>query len=372
MKKVLKIVGIIIFVALVVGVFAYFGKKNSQDTQEYDVADVEIGNVKLKAIATGEIKPVETIEIKPNISGVIKSINVQEGQYVEKGQLIAEIKVVPNVSNLNAAMQNIRAAEIQVNLQKKQFNRSQTLYNQGVIPKSDYDNALAEYQNAQQNLKQAQASYDVVQTGVTPGLEKYATTRITATTSGVILDIPVEIGNMVQEINNFSIGTTIATMADINKMIFEGKVDEAEVGKLREGMKIDVSIGAISNKIFTAVLEFISPQGVASNGVVQFQIKAPIQLDSKYFIRAGYSANAEVITESAENVLLIKSAHVRYDENQKPYVEILKSGKGKDAIYEKKYITLGITDGVNVEVKKGLSKTDKIKIWNTDLENPKG
>ena len=145
MKKVLKIVGIIIFVALVVGIFAYFGKKNSQDTQVYDIADVEIGNVKLKAIATGEIKPVETIEIKPNISGVIKSINVAEGQFVEKGQLIAEIKVVPNVSNLNAAMQTIRAAEIQVNLQKKQFNRSQTLYNQGVIPKSDYDNALAEY-----------------------------------------------------------------------------------------------------------------------------------------------------------------------------------------------------------------------------------
>jgi HlyD family secretion protein len=372
MKKVLKIVGIIIFIALVVGVFAYFGKKNSQDTQEYEVADVEIGNVKLKAIATGEIKPVETIEIKPNISGVIKSINVEEGQYVEKGQLIAEIRVVPNVSNLNAAMQNIRAAEIQVNLQKKEFNRAQTLYTQGVIPKSDYDNALASFQNAEQSLTQAKASYDVVQTGVAPGLEKYATTRITATTSGIILDIPVEIGNMVQEINNFSTGTTIATMADINKMIFEGKVDEAEVGKLKEGMKIDVSIGAIPNKIFTAILEFISPQGVASNGVVQFQIKAPIQLDSKYFIRAGYSANAEVITESAENVMLIKSAHVKYDENQKPYVEILKSGKGKDAVYEKKFVTLGITDGINVEVKNGLAKTDKIKIWNTDLEKPNG
>ena len=372
MKKILKIIGIILFVGLVIGVFAYFGKKNSQDNQVYDVADLEIGNVKLKAVATGEIKPVEKIEIKPNISGVIKSINVEEGQYVEKGSLIAEIRVVPNVSNLNAAMQNIRAAEIQVELQKKEFNRAQTLYNQGVIPKSDYDNALAAFQNAKQSLTQAKANYDVVQTGVAPGLEKYATTRITATTSGVILDIPVEIGNMVQEINNFSVGTTIATMADINKMIFEGKVDEAEVGKLKEGMKIEVSIGAIPNKVFPAVLEFISPQGVASNGVVQFQIKAPIQLDSKYFIRAGYSANAEVITESVENVLLVKSAHVRYDDKQKPYVEVLKSGKGADAIYEKKYIELGISDGINVHVKKGLSKNDKIKIWNTDLEKPNG
>jgi len=372
MKKVLKIVAIVVFVLAVVGIFAYFGKKNSQDNQVYEVTQAEIGDIKVKAVATGEVKPVETIEIKPNISGVIKSINVTEGQYVEKGQLIAEIKVVPNVANLNSALQNIRSAEIQVNLQQKEFNRAKTLYSQGVIPKADYDNALAAYQNAQQSLRTAEANYKVAQTGVAPGLESYATTRITATTSGVILDIPVEIGNMVQEINNFSTGTTIATMADITKMIFAGKVDEAEVGKLKEGMKIEVSIGAIPNKTFTAILDFISPQGVASNGVVQFEIKAPIQLDADFFIRAGYSANAEVITQSASKVLMIKSAHVRYDENQKPYVEVLKSGSGADATYEKQYITLGITDGVNVEVKSGLNQNDKIKIWNTDLEKSNG
>lgn len=368
----LKIVAIVVFVLAVVGIFAYFGKKNSQDNQVYEVTQAEIGDIKVKAVATGEVKPVETIEIKPNISGVIKSINVTEGQYVEKGQLIAEIKVVPNVANLNSALQNIRSAEIQVNLQQKEFNRAKTLYSQGVIPKADYDNALAAYQNAQQSLRTAEANYKVAQTGVAPGLESYATTRITATTSGVILDIPVEIGNMVQEINNFSTGTTIATMADITKMIFAGKVDEAEVGKLKEGMKIEVSIGAIPNKTFTAILDFISPQGVASNGVVQFEIKAPIQLDADFFIRAGYSANAEVITQSASKVLMIKSAHVRYDENQKPYVEVLKSGSGADATYEKQYITLGITDGVNVEVKSGLNQNDKIKIWNTDLEKSNG
>lgn len=368
MKKILKIVGVIVFIGLVIGVVAYFGKKNSQDTQVYEVTKPTVGDIEVKAVATGEVKPLETIEIKPNISGVIKSINVTEGQYVEKGQLIAEIRVVPNVANLNSALQSIRSAEIEVSLQQKEFNRAKSLYNQGVIPKSDYDNSLAAFQNAQQSLKTAQANYKVAQTGVAPGLESYATTRIVATTSGVVLDIPVEIGNMVQEINNFSTGTTIATMADINKMIFAGKVDEAEVGKLKEGMKINVSIGAIPNKTFTAILDFISPQGVANNGVVQFEIKAPIQLDSKYFIRAGYSANAEVITAGAKNVLIIKTAHLRYDENQKPYVEVLKSGKGADATYEKKYLSLGVTDGVNVEVKSGITKDDQIKIWNTDLE----
>ena len=372
MKKVLKIVGIVLFIALVIGVISYFGKKNSQDNQVYEVTKPTVGNIEVKAVATGEVKPLETIEIKPNISGVIKSINVTEGEFVEKGQLIAEIRVVPNVANLNSALQSIRSAEIEVSLQQKEYNRAKTLYNQGVIPKADFDNATAMYQNAQQSLRMAEANYQVAQTGVAPGLEKYATTRIVATTSGVILDIPVEIGNMVQEINNFSTGTTIATMADINNMIFYGKVDEAEVGKLKEGMKINVSIGAIPNKTFTAILDFISPQGVASNGVVQFDIKAPIQLDSKYFIRAGYSANAEVITAGVNNVLMIKSAHLRYDENQKPYVEVLKSGNGASAVYEKKYLTLGITDGINVEVKKGITKDDLIKIWNTDLEKPNG
>lgn len=367
MKKFLKILMIIIFIGAVIGVIAYFGKKNSQDNEVYETTTPFIGNIDVKAVATGEVKPLETIEIKPNISGVIKSINVAEGQFVERGQLICELKVVPNVQSLNAARQAIQAAQITVDRESRNFNRTSTLYNQGVLPRSDYDNANATYKSAQQQLRAAENDYKVAQTGIAPGLEAYATTRITATTSGMILDIPVEVGNMVQEINNFSTGTTIATMADVKKMIFEGKVDEAEVGKLKEGMKINVSIGAIPNKTFTAILDFISPQGVANNGVVQFEIKAAVQLDSNNFIRAGYSANAEVVTQEAKNVLLVKSAHVRYDENQKPYVEVLTSGKGQDAKYDKKYIALGITDGVNVQVKSGLKKTDKIKIWNTDL-----
>lgn len=371
MKKIIKILMIVFFIAAVIGVIIYFGNKNSQANETYETTSPFMGNIEVKAVATGEVKPLKTIEIKPNISGVIKSINVAEGQYVEKGQLICEIKVVPNVQSLNAARQSINAAKIIVDQERRNFGRTSTLYQQGVLPRQDYDNANATYQSALQQLKTAEYDYKVAQTGVAPGLEAYATTRILATASGMILDIPVEVGNMVQEINNFSTGTTITTMADVKKMIFEGKVDEAEVGKLKEGMKINVSIGAIPNKTFTAILDFISPQGVASNGVVQFEIKAPVQLDSDNFIRAGYSANAEVVTQEAKNVLLVKTAHVRYDENQKPYVEVLKSGKGQDAAYEKKYITLGITDGVNVQVKTGLKKSDKIKIWNTDLKKDK-
>ncbi len=372
MKKYLKIGLIIAFIAGVIWAIMYMGKTTSKENETYEVAQVTTGNIVVKAVATGEVKPLETIEIKPNISGVIQSINVSEGQFVEKGQLIAELKVVPNVQSLNAAQMAINSARISLDQEQKNFNRSKTLFNQGVVSKQDYDNALGSFQLAQQRLTSAQNDYKVAQTGVAPGLEAYATTRITATTTGMILDIPVEVGNMVQEINNFSTGTTIATLADVNKMIFQGKVDEAEVGKLKEGMKINVSIGAIPDKNFTAILDFISPQGVASNGVIQFEIKAPLQLSSDTFVRAGYSANAEVITSEARNVLMVKSAHIRYDENTKPYVEVLKSGSGSDAKYDKKYVTLGITDGINVQVKAGITKNDKIKIWNTDLNKKDG
>lgn len=372
MKKYLKIGLIIAFIAGVIWAIMYMGKTTSKENEVYEVTQATVGNITVKAVATGEVKPLETIEIKPNISGVIRTINVSEGQFVEKGQLIAEIKVVPNVQSLNAAQMAINSARISLDREQKSYNRSRTLYNQGVVSKQDYDNALGSFQLAQQQLTSAQNDYKVAQTGVAPGLEAYATTRITATTAGMILDIPVEVGNTVQEINNFSTGTTIATMADVHKMIFQGKVDEAEVGKLKEGMKINVAIGAIPNTNFTAILDFISPQGVATNGVIQFEIKAPLQLNSDVFVRAGYSANAEVITSEVRNVLMVKSAHLRYDENSKPYVEVLKSGKGSDAVYDKKYVTLGITDGINVQVKSGITKEDKIKIWNNDLNKKDG
>ncbi|MBW7870179.1 MAG: efflux RND transporter periplasmic adaptor subunit [Flavobacteriia bacterium] len=371
MKKGLKILLIIGFILAVVLAIGYMYKTSTKELDKYETADVVKRDIVTKAVATGSVKPRELIEIKPNISGVISQIHVKEGDVVNSGDLIATLKVIPSVSSLNSAQQQINSARITLSNEEIQFNRTKSLYEQGVVPKQDYDNALTSYRMAQQNLKEAESNYRIAQTGVAPGLENYATTQIRATISGMILTIPVEIGNMVQEINNFSTGTTIATMADVKQMIFEGKADEADVGKLKEGMPISVTIGALPDEKFEGVLSFISPSGEENNGIVQFEIKADVKLKEDIFLRANYSANAEVILSEAKDALSIETAHIRYDDKGEPYVEILKPGTEKydQPVYQKKMLKLGISDGVYTQVTAGLKAGDKVKIFNTDLED---
>lgn len=374
MKKGLKILLIIGFVLAVVLAISYMYKTSTKELDKYETAAVVKRDIVTKAVATGSVKPRELIEIKPNISGVISQIHVKEGDVVNSGDLIATLKVIPNVGSLNSAQQQINSAKITLSNEEIQFNRTKSLYDQGVVPKQEYDNALMSYRMAQQNLKEAQSNYRIAQTGIAPGLENYSTTQIRATISGMILTIPVEIGNMVQEINNFSTGTTIATMADVKQMIFEGKADEADVGKLKEGMPILVTIGALPDEKFEGVLSFISPSGEDNNGIVQFEIKADVKLKEDIFLRANYSANAEVILSEAKDALSIETAHIRYDDKAEPYVEILKPGTEKydQPVYQKKILKLGISDGIYTQVTAGLKEGDKVKIFNTDLEEGSG
>ncbi|MFA5619045.1 MAG: efflux RND transporter periplasmic adaptor subunit [Weeksellaceae bacterium] len=370
MKKGLKIFLIIFFLVTVIAAFMYMFKTSSMENVNYETTEVVERDISTKAVATGSVKPREVIELKPNISGIISQLHVKEGDVVNQGDLIATIQVVPSVQGLNTAQQQINASQITLNNEEIQFNRTKSLYEQGVIPKQDYDNALMSYQMAQQNLKEAQSNYKMAQTGVAPGLEKYATTQIRATISGMVLSIPVEIGNMVQELNNFSTGTTIATMANVQQMIFEGKADEADVGKLKEDMPMKVSIGALPDEIFNGTLYFISPSGVEENGIVQFEIKANVDLKSDIFLRANYSANAEVMLSEVKNTIALESAHIQYDEDNQPFVEILKPGTeaNERPVFQKKNIELGISDGVYTQIVSGLKKGDKIKVFNTDLE----
>lgn len=370
MKKIVKIGLVLLFVLAVVGALAYMYKTSTKELDKFETTEVEVRDISIKAVATGSVKPREVIEIKPNISGVITEIHVKEGDVVQQGALIATLKVIPNLNSLNAAQQQISSAQITLNNEKIQYNRTQSLYEQGVVPKQEYDNALAKYQMAQQSIKEAQSNYKLAQSGVAPGLEKYANTQIRATISGMLLSIPVEIGNTVQEINNFSVGTTIATMADVKQMIFEGKVDEADVGKLKENMPLTITIGALPDDKFSGILNFISPSGVETNGIVEFEIKADVTLKDDIFLRANYSANAEVNLAEAKNVLTLESAHIRYDDDGKAFVEVLKPGTEEydQPVYLKKLIVVGLTDGVYTEIKSGINKGDKVKVFNTDLE----
>lgn len=351
--------------------------KNIEDPVIYETETPTMGSIVKKTVATGSIVPKEEVLIKPNISGIIDEIFVEAGETVKAGDLIAKVKVVPNVSSLNSAKNNINSVRTQVETarlafenQKSIYNRQKELFEKGVISANEFDNAQLAYDQAQQRLKQEQVgltaanqNYDIVKTGTTSGLGASANTEIRATVSGMVLDVPVKTGNQVIEANNFNDGTTIATLADVDKMIFEGKVDESEVGKIKEGLPLEITVGALPDQTFDAVLDYIAPKGVDENGAIQFEIKGTMKnLDTTTtFIRAGLSANASIILAKADNVLTIKEALVQYDpKTQEPFVEVMVG----DQKFERRAVELGVSDGIDVEIKSGISKEDKIKVWN--------
>lgn len=377
MKRTKTIIILVTIAVLFTFSMYWLYSKNMQDPIVYTTEQPTMGTIVKKTVATGSIVPKEEVLIKPNISGIIDEIYVEAGQVVEAGDLIAKVKVVPNVSSLNSAKNNINGVRTQVETarlafenQKNIYNRQKELFEKGVISANEFDNAQLGYDQAQQRLKQEQVSltsanqnYDIVKTGTTSGMGASANTEIRATVSGMVLDVPVKTGNQVIEANNFNDGTTIATIADVNKMIFEGKVDESEVGKIKEGLPLEITVGALPDKSFEAELDYIAPKGVSENSAIQFEIKGTMKKNdtTSTFIRAGLSANASIILAKAENVLTIKEALVQYDpQTQKPFVEV----EVGEQNFERRDVELGISDGIDVEIKNGISKDDKIKVWN--------
>jgi len=370
---------IVIGVLFILGV-RYIWLKDQQDPIVYQYEQATIGSVVKKTVATGSIVPKEEVLIKPNISGIIDAIFVEAGQTVVTGDLIAKVRVVPNINALNSAQNNIKAAKTQLETarlalerQTSIYERQQVLFDRGVISANEFDTARLSFDQATQrynqeqvNLRAAEQTFDIVKTGSTQGLGAVANTEIRATVSGMILDVPVKVGNQVIEANNFNDGTTIATLADINKMIFEGKVDESEVGKIKENLALEITVGAIEDKSFDAVLDYIAPKGVEENGAVQFEIKGSLSKKDTTFIRAGLSANASIILARADSVLTLKESVIQYDrETQQPYVEV----EMGDQEFQRREVTLGISDGLIVEVLSGVTAEDKIKVWN-QLKQP--
>ena len=365
---------LVIVIAFSAGIW-YIYSKDKTNPVVFQTETASIRTIVKKTVATGNIVPKEEVFIKPNISGIIHEIFVVAGDVVVAGDLIAKVKVVPNINSLNSAKNNINSAKTQVETarlalesQKSIYLRQKELFDKEVVSANEFDQALLSYNQAQQRYNQenvlltaAQQTFDIVKTGTAKGLGAAANTEIRATVSGMILDIPVKVGNQVIESNNFNDGTTIATIADVEQMIFEGKVDESEVGKITENLPLEITVGAIENKKFKAVLDFIAPKGVSENGAIQFEIKGTLNNQNATFIRAGLSANASIILARAENVLSIKEALVQYDpKTKKPFVEIATGAQE----FQRKEISLGVSDGLYVEVLEGVTQQDNIKVWN--------
>ena len=367
MKKSKTIIILSIIVIAFTAALIFFWKRNQKSPITYETKKAKMGEVILKTLATGSIIPDEEVSIRPNISGVIDKIYVEAGDQIKAGDRIATIKVIPNISNLQASQNGVAQAKIDLDTQKKIFARQKTLFDKGVISANDYDNSKATFDQSQQAYNSANENYQIVKTGTTRGLSKLAQTVIKATTDGIILTIPVEEGTQLVATNSFNEGTEIATIADISKMIFEGKIDESEVGKIKEGMPIKISIGALPNKEFNGKLTKIAPKGVKENGAVQFDIEASIEISKSDYIRAGLSANASIILDEAKGVLTIQESLLQYDkETKKPFVEISVG----DQEFERKDVELGISDGITAHVKSGISETEDIKVWNS-LKAPK-
>ena len=360
MKKPVKIILGIVLLFLLVWVLVYFKKANSAAVEDFKVDEPFYTSINTKIIATGKLNPEEEIELKPQVSGIVDQIMVEEGDIVKKGDLIAKIRVVPNEQTLVSANSRINSARLSFDNANTLYNRNKVLFEKGVISKQDFENSELSMSQSKEQLQQAQNDYQIIKRGSLSG-GTGANTNIIAQIPGTILSIPVREGDQVIESNNFNAGTSIATVADMSKMIFEGQVDESEVGKLKEGINIKVVLGAINEKEFPAKLTFVAPKGLEVNGAVQFTIKADVEVEQSTNIRAGYSANAEIELESKENTFCIKEALLQFNRiTEKPFVEIQKA----DGSFEKVDVELGLSDGINVEIKEGVKEGDKIKVWN--------
>ncbi|APA64841.1 MULTISPECIES: efflux RND transporter periplasmic adaptor subunit [Maribacter] len=360
MNKYVKYALIGIAVIGILAAVVYFLKKNSTPLKTYETETVEKRDITNKVVVTGKVIPQDEIEIKPQISGIIQKVYLEEGVQVKAGDLIATIKVVPNEQSLNQARGRVNNAKIALNNTKIEYDRNKSLFDKGVISSQDFNALQLQYDQATQELQNAQADYQIIRVGSAGGSSS-ANTNIRATVTGTLLEIPVEEGDQVIESNNFNDGTTIAFIADMSKMIFEGEVDEAEVGKLKVGMPLEISMGALQDEKFNAKLKFIAPKGVEEEGAVQFRIEGDLAVSDSTNIRAGYSANAAIVLEEKKDVLSIKEALLQFDkETNKPYVEI-EIGENE---FEKRELELGVSDGIDVEIISGIDENSKIKIWN--------
>lgn len=356
MKKVLKFAGILLLIVLFVGTFLFLYNKSKDVPDVFNTVSPNIDNIVKKTVATGSVVPRKEIEIKPQVSGIIDDIYVEAGKMIKTGDIIAKVKIIPDMVSLNSAESRVNQAKLNFENAEIDFDRQKELYEKKVIALEEFQKATLAFNTAKEELDAAENNLELIKEGVTKKAKTATNTLIRSTINGMVLQVPIEIGNSVIQANTFNAGTTIAIVADMNDMIFKGKIDETEVGKIHEGMPMILTIGAIENESFDATLTYLSPKGVEENGAVQFEIKADVNLKDGQFIRAGYSANADIVIERHDSVLVIPESVLQF-EGEKSYVEI----ETDSQVFERRDVEIGLSDGINIEVKKGLEKGTKIK-----------
>ena len=360
MKKVLRIFGFVLIGAVVLGTFYWLWAKSRPIEITYEVLEASTGTIQNTSVATGKVSPRDEIMIKPQIQGIISELRKEAGDFVTEGEVIAVVKVIPDMGQLNSAESRVRVAEIALETTRAAHERQVALFAASVISREEMEQSEAEYKRAVEELANSQDNLDIVREGASKRSSDIANTQIRSTITGKILNIPVKVGSSVMQVSTFSEGTTIATVADMSDLIFIGNVDETEVGRVHTGMPVKLTVGAVENRTFDANLEYISPQGVEQNGAILFEIKAAATIPDSVEIRAGYSANAEIVLARVEDVVTVPESAVTFA-NDSTFVYLLTDTLSKKQTFERHDIKTGLSNGMSIEVKEGLSVGQKIR-----------
>lgn len=360
MKKYFKYILMALVAVVFIGTFVFLYIKSQPQPEVYDEFTLQRMNIRKTTVVTGKIEPRNEVNVKPQISGIITEILKEAGETVQQGEVIAKVKVIPDMGSLSAAQSRLRLAEINRKQAQTDYDREKTLFDKGLVAADEYDKIAQALRQAREEVDAAQDNLEVVRDGVSKSNASASSTLIRSTITGLILDIPVKVGNSVILANTFNDGTTIATVANMNDLIFRGNIDETEVGRLSTGMTMKITIGALQDLKFDARLEYIAPKATDQNGANQFEIKAAVNLPSNATnIRSGYSANAEIVLAEAKNVLAVQESAIEFDGDD-TYVYVIK-GEGDKQTYERRKVQTGISDGINIEIRSGVKPNERIR-----------
>lgn len=360
MKKYFKYILMALVAVIFIGTFVFLYIKSQPQPEVYDEFTLQRMDIRKTTVVTGKIEPRNEVNVKPQISGIITEILKEAGETVQEGEVIAKVKVIPDMGSLSAAQSRLRLAEINRKQAQTDYDREKALFDKGLVAADEYDKIAQALRQAREEVDAAQDNLEVVRDGVSKSNASASSTLIRSTITGLILDIPVKVGNSVILANTFNDGTTIATVANMNDLIFRGNIDETEVGRLSTGMTMKITIGALQDLKFDARLEYISPKATDQNGANQFEIKAAVNLPSNATnIRSGYSANAEIVLAEAKNVLAVQESAIEFDGDD-TYVYVIK-GEGDKQTYERRKVQTGISDGINIEIRSGVKPNERIR-----------
>ena len=369
MKRILKIAAALLFALLLLGTFWFLWQKTRPVKIVYAVVQPKIDTIRQFVVATGKVEPRDEVLIKPQISGIVSEVRKEAGQTVRKGDIIALVKVIPEMGQLNSAESRVSVAAISLDQTRREHQRTAALHEKGVVSQEEFEQSLAALAKAEEEMQNARDNLEIVQNGITSRYKEMSNTQIRSTIDGMILDVPIKVGNSVIQANTFNDGTTIAPVADMGDMLFRGKIDETDVGKLRDGMPVKLTIGAMQNVELDARLEYVSPKASEENGVVMFEVKAAVAVPDSIFVRAGYSANANIMIQSREGIVTLPESTIEF-EGSDTYVQVLAGPEGADPqTFERRKVGIGLSDGINIEITDGVTPDERVR--GARIDNPK-